>query len=209
MYQLPLRSAGRTGLRCNGRGHSDGTWAVKLPIVVVPVFAVLLVLPGCSGGEDRAVDPSPVASASASATTTVTATALPSAQPTTEVPPVVATNAFEAVETYVEPAPVYEEPYIVDCQMGLGPIATTWSDGSETGWSPYCQSVHDQVLQGEIDANTPTCETDVCVYPNGATIPNPNYPVVQTPSPWVQGQIDWQNCLEAGNTEDSCRATPN
>lgn len=106
---------------------------------------------------------------------------------------------------------MYEEPYIVECQHGggLGPIATSWSDGTESGWSEYCQSVHDQALQSEIDANTPTCETDVCVYPNGATIPNPNYRAVQTPSPWVQGQIDWQNCLDAGNTQEFCRTTLN
>ncbi|APT82665.1 hypothetical protein [Corynebacterium ammoniagenes] len=34
-------------------------------------------------------------------------------------------------------------------------------------------------------------------------------PVEQTPSPWVQGQIDWHNCLDAGNTEEYCRATLN
>lgn len=193
--------------RCNSRRPSDGTWAVKLPIAVVAVFAALFVLSGCAGGEDRAADPSPAGSATS--TVTATTTGAPSVLPPTEAPPVPVTTAVEPVETYVEPVPVYEEPYIVDCQMGLGPIATTWSDGSVTGWSSYCQSVHDQVLQGEIDANTPTCETDVCVYPNGATIPNPNYRVVETPSPWVQGQIDWQNCLEAGNTEDFCRATVN
>lgn len=31
----------------------------------------------------------------------------------------------------------------------------------------------------------------------------------RTPSPWVQGQIDWQNCIEAGNTQEYCRATVN
>ena len=72
-----------------------------------------------------------------------------------------------------EPA-VAEEPYIVDCQMGLGPIETYWSDGTVTGYSDYCQSVHDEVLQGEVDANTPTCDGTVCRYPSGATMPDPN-----------------------------------
>ncbi|WP_143545763.1 hypothetical protein [Rhodococcus sp. 14-2470-1a] len=182
---------------------------MKLPIAVVAVCAVLFVLSGCSGGEDRAADPSPAASATS--TITATTTAPSSVVPTTEAPPVPVTTAVEPVETYVEPSPVYEEPYIVECQRGggLGPIVTSWSDGTETGWSSYCQSVHDQALQSEVDANTPTCESAVCVYPNGATIPNPNYRVVQTPSPWVQGQIDWQNCLEAGNTDEFCRATLN
>jgi hypothetical protein len=34
-------------------------------------------------------------------------------------------------------------------------------------------------------------------------------PVEQTPSPWVQGQIDWVDCLDAGNTEEYCRETLN
>lgn len=189
--------------RCNGSCLSDGIGTVKLSIAVVAAFAALFVLSGCSDGESETADPLPAAPATS--TTTATTVFPPSVPPTTAPVP----TAVEPVEAYVEPAALYEEPFIVECQMGLGPIATTWSDGSETGWSSYCQSVHDQVLQGEVDANTPKCETDVCVYPNGATIPNPNYRVVQTPSPWVQGQIDWQNCLEAGNTEDLCRATLN
>lgn len=34
-------------------------------------------------------------------------------------------------------------------------------------------------------------------------------PVEQPHSPWVQGQIDWSNCLDAGNTEEYCRETLN
>ncbi|WP_139279889.1 hypothetical protein [Rhodococcoides yunnanense] len=182
---------------------------MKLPIAAIAVFAGLFVLSGCAGAEDISADTSPTASVSAP--TPVTTSVPPSILPTTAVPPAPVTTTVEPVETYVEPAPVYEEPYIVECQHGggLGPIATSWSDGSETGWSAYCQSVHDQALQSEVEASTPTCETDVCVHPNGATVPNPNYRVVQTPSPWVQGQIDWQNCLGAGNTREFCRATLN
>lgn len=77
-------------------------------------------------------------------------------------------------ETAAVEAPVVEEPYIVDCQMGLGPIVTYWSDGTVTGYSDYCQSVHDRVLQGEIEANTPECDGTVCRYPSGATMPDPN-----------------------------------
>jgi hypothetical protein len=124
-------------------------------------------------------------------------------------PPTLEPAPIAPEPTYEEPAIVDEEPYIVECQPGLGPIITRWSDGTETGWSEYCQSVHDQVLQSEVDANTPVCETEVCVYPNGATIPNPNYRVVPTPSSWVQGQIDWQNCLDAGNTAEFCRESLN
>lgn len=39
------------------------------------------------------------------------------------------------------------------------------------------------------------------VYPGGY----PKQPSPKQPSPWVQGQIDWANCLEQGNTEQECR----
>ncbi len=55
-----------------------------------------------------------------------------------------------AVETIV-----VQEPVIVDCQPGMGPITTYWSNGSVTGYSDYCQSVHDQALAEEVAANTP------------------------------------------------------
>lgn len=99
-------------------------------------------------------------------------TDIESAEPT---PPALAPDASTAVsKTAAVEAPVTEEPYIVDCQMGLGPIVTYWSDGTITGYSDYCQSVHDRVLQGEIDANTPVCDGTVCRYPSGATMPDPN-----------------------------------
>lgn len=94
--------------------------------------------------------------------------------------------------------------------MGLGPVESYWSDGSVTGYSDYCQAQHDQMLQAEVEANTPTCDGTVCRYPSGATVPdNRSVTTVRTPSPWVQGQIDWQNCIEAGNTQEYCRATLN
>jgi hypothetical protein len=182
---------------------------MKASFAAAGACAALVVLVGCSDGRDAAdrqssIVPSTTASRSAVVTTSS------SPPPTTAAAPIVPSTA-ETVEEYVEPVPVYEEPYIVECQRGggLGPIVTSWSDGTETGWSEYCQSVHDQALQSEVDANTPVCETSVCVYPNGVTRPNPDYRVVETPSPWVQGQIDWQNCLDAGNTEEFCRATLN
>lgn len=131
------------------------------------------------------------------------------------------------------------DPVPVDCQMGLGPIITSWSDGTVGGWSQYCQDVHDEVLAGEIAANTPVCDGVVCTYPSGATMPDPSTPQIPSDtsgavcdeiqcvypngyiarigdqnvpnylkpgnSPWVQGQIDWQNCLDSGKTTEQCR----
>lgn len=82
-----------------------------------------------------------------------------------------------------------EAPVIVDCQTGLGPIQTYWSDGSVTGYSEYCQSVHNQVLQAEVDANSPSCDGTVCRYPSGAVIPDPN----ATPDNRCTNQINYAN----------------
>jgi hypothetical protein len=159
---------------------------------------------GCADG-DQPVS-APVSTSVSASTTTATSSVAPTSSeiPEPEPAPTVTEEA-----TYESSADDYAEPFIVDCQPGLGPIKTFWSDGSQTGWSEYCQSVHDEALQGEVDANTAVCETELCIYPNGASYPNPNYRVVPTPSPWVQGQIDWQNCIDAGNTQDYCRSTLN
>ncbi|NKS16902.1 hypothetical protein GS490_11285 [Rhodococcus hoagii] len=94
--------------------------------------------------------------------------------------------------------------------MGLGPIETYWSDGTVTGYSDYCQGEHAQVLRAEVEANTPTCDGTVCRYPSGATVPDTrSTTTVEKPSRWVQDQIDWQNCIEAGNGQEYCRATLN
>ncbi|MDJ0012673.1 hypothetical protein [Rhodococcus erythropolis] len=115
------------------------------------------------------------------------------------------------METTVEYAPEpVAAPYIVSCQEDLGPVITYWSDGSVTGYSDYCQRQHDQILQSEVEANTPVCDGTICRYPSGATRPDTSSTtIVRTPSPWVQGQIDWTNCINAGNTEEFCRATTN
>ena len=103
-------------------------------------------------------------------------------------PPAISpTMAVPVPETTTVEAPVAEAPYIVDCQTGLGPIVTYWSDGTVTGYSDYCQSVHDQVLQGEVDANTPICDGTVCRYPSGATMPDPN----AVPDDRCTNQIDY------------------
>ncbi|MFJ6099359.1 hypothetical protein [Williamsia muralis] len=93
------------------------------------------------------------------------------APPSSTPPPAPAAPPAEIVaeETVVEP-----EPYIVGCQVGLGPIETYWSDGTVTGYSDYCQAQHDNSLSREREANTPVCDGIVCTYPNGAQVPDPN-----------------------------------
>lgn len=159
-----------------------------LALLIAPLVA-------CANTDQTA--PATTAATSTTATSTTPGTTLP----TTTVEP------ESIVETTPEPI---VEPYIVSCQLGLGPIETYWSDGSVTGYSDYCQAQHDQISRAEVEANTPTCDGTVCRYPSGATAPdNRSTTTVRTPSPWVQGQIDWQNCIDAGNSQEYCRATVN
>lgn len=79
-------------------------------------------------------------------------------------------------EESLQPSPAAPpaQPYIVDCQMGLGPVETYWSDGSVTGYSEHCQSVLDPTLREEREANTSVCDGTVCRYPSGVQFPDPN-----------------------------------
>jgi len=96
----------------------------------------------------------------------------------------------------------------------------------EAGEDWYAQSVVDQGLeQSELDANPSpypdspdkavfnSCwENGYAQFTDGSVRPYADceLPTVeQTPSPWVQGQIDWANCLDAGNTDEYCRETLN
>lgn len=69
-------------------------------------------------------------------------------------------------------------PHPVDCQTGMGPVVTTWSDGTVGDWSQQCQDLLDRVVQDEAEANTPVCDGTVCVYPNGATVPDTSAPSI-------------------------------
>lgn len=115
-----------------------------------------------SGGDDPGGD-------EPAATTTTVAPATPTEAATSEaeMPPPPPASPQPVTQA---PAPV-----IVDCQTGLGPIVTYWSDGSVTGYSDYCQSVHDEVLRHEREANTFECDGVVCRNPyTGVEMPDPN-----------------------------------
>lgn len=185
---------------------------MNLRLTAVAAALLLTTLTACGSNED-----SPD---TAEVTPTITAATTQSMTSSTPAP-ASASTVLESAAQIVEPAPVTEqiytttvaeapEPYIVSCQLGLGPVATYWSDGTVTGYTDYCQSEHDQILRAEVEANTPTCDGTVCRYPSGATVPdNRSVTTVRKPSPWVQGQIDWQNCIEAGNSQEYCRLNTN
>jgi hypothetical protein len=213
---------------------------VRSHVLVAAAFG-LVALAGCSSNGTATDSPATSSATAASSTGEVSFTDAP-APSTNEAP-----EASEAQVVPPAPAepPVPEpeaappvaapQPYITGCQMGLGPIETYWSDGTVTGYSDYCQQVHDQVLQGEVEANTPTCDGVVCTYPNGATIPDPNAPAPVEPAPQgsqdrngdgvISGfercgtacgeeptsgemQAEWLECLEQ-NPEEYCRETLN
>lgn len=128
--------------------------------------------PAASSEQTSTTLQSPTSTTSASTMTTLEPTPA-AAQETTEPAPTQEPIATETV--------VAQEPVIVDCQPGMGPVTTYWSDGSVTGYSDYCQSVHDRAVQAEAAANTPVCDGTVCTYPNGAQIPDPNAQQVIVP----------------------------
>ncbi|NGP06021.1 hypothetical protein G6038_11150 [Rhodococcus sp. 14C212] len=207
-----MRAYPRLGNETGGRGGIAGVKTLRL----LPILAIALVVSGCGDGDSSspaATTPAPSAvpvSTTNAAASSTTASSVPDSTSAEITPTATETVAEEpmVVEPVADEPVVVEEPYIVDCQLGLGPIVTYWSDGTVTGYSDYCQSIHDQVLADEVAANTPVCDGTTCRYPSGATRPDTNSSP-RSPSPWVQGQLDWQACKEAGNTDEYCRLTLN
>jgi hypothetical protein len=155
---------------------------------IVIALASALLLTAC-GAADNAPDDTTTQSSSTSSRTTTT-----SAEPVEEREGEGGPADEARVESSAEvPA---AQPYIVDCQMGLGPVETYWSDGTITGYSDYCQSVHDATLNEEREANTPVCDGIVCRYPSGAEFPDPDaVPTVDVPYTCNYDVL----CDEAGN----------
>lgn len=75
---------------------------------------------------------------------------------------------------------------------GLYEQGTTWFTDGTSGWTQYCSNNFH-------DGPPPVYEPQEPYAP----------PAQNTPSPWVQGQIDWSNCLESGKSEEQCRAELN
>lgn len=155
---------------------------------VAVTAAAALVLVGCSS-DPAASPPEQTSTTQPSPPTSTTHESEPAAAPETVEP--APTQEPIAVETIV-----VQEPVIVDCQPGMGPITTYWSNGSVTGYSDYCQSVHDQALAEEVAANTPVCDGGaVCTYPSGAQVVDPSANQVVIPYTCGYDVL----CDEAGN----------
>lgn len=113
-------------------------------------------------------------------------------------------------EAIVPPIPSESAPpTVVDCLRDgprfFGPALM--SDGSHRP-DPYCQHLADNPSDDVYWCDSIQMFTgvpDEC--PGARTAPEstPETVVPEEPSPWVQGQIDWSNCLAEGNTEQQCR----
>lgn len=67
--------------------------------------------------------------------------------------------------------------------QGLYEQGTTWFTDGTSGWTQYC-------------ANN---------FYDGLSMNTAPEPQNNEPSPWVQGQIDWADCLNSGHSEEECR----
>lgn len=170
----------------------------------VSAFAVLpLALAAC--GNNDASDPAPETTTVTTSPTAViddkpAETPPPEAESPIQEPEPRPEGAVEPIQQSPEAAPA---PVIVDCQTGLGPIVTYWSDGTVTGYSDYCQSVHDEVLRGEREANTFECDGTVCRNPyTGVEMPDPNATHVPDYSGGPSsGEIQMRYACEEGYAE--------
>ncbi|WML61005.1 hypothetical protein QNA09_00465 (plasmid) [Rhodococcus sp. AH-ZY2] len=170
-------------------------------LICTAVFAAAMAT-GCSSPDETAPTTTRIPS-STSVTSITTAPPTPAAVTTTDPAP------EQAPPVPVEPAPAETaaEPYIVSCQIGLGPIETYWSDGSVTGYSDYCQAQHDSVLEAEVAANTPICDGTVCRYPSGAVMPDPNAtPSTTTNRPYpTEDEAFIETCMaKSGQSREVC-----
>lgn len=160
---------------------------MKYAISIIAVTSLLLA--GCSHNDGAGLE-TPTSSASTSSQTS-SSSSTSSSSTNTPVPAVeqaTEENTVPSPEQQVQPpalAPV-AEPTVVECLEGT-PGPALWSDGTKR-YSQWCFDSRGgaQVLENES---------------NAGLVP----PAPQQPDPWVQGQIDWANCLEAGNTEEDCR----
>ncbi|WP_156516205.1 MULTISPECIES: hypothetical protein [unclassified Rhodococcus (in: high G+C Gram-positive bacteria)] len=105
--------------------------------LLIPISMLTLTVSACGGGEVT-----PQAPTTSSVKTLTSTDATPPPPPTT--------IAVAPPETPAPPAPEPTPATIVGCQSGYDPVTTTWSDGTVTGYSNYCQSVRDEFLQEQV-----------------------------------------------------------
>ena len=170
--------------------------------LTIALTALAITLAGCSSATEPAPTP-PGSAASSSPETSESSSSMPptseieEAKPETTKPEAKQpdpTMASPQADTPVAEAPAVEqapaEPVVVECLAGT-PGSARWSDGT-VSYSQWCFDTMggEQHLEDEANAGVP---------------PTPEQQQPRKPSPWVQGQIDWANCLDSGKTKEQCR----
>ena len=169
------------------------------------VLAIPLALAACGQPADDETAPSTTIS---TATSTTSSTVTSTSSTTTSAAPSSTAEPTPTQEPTPEAAPVEQapavpaevaEPYVVECLFGT-PGPSLMSDGT-TIYTDYCfyENGGPEYLEQESWANSP----------DNPALSEYYEQLEQQPSPWVQGQIDWTNCLNAGNSEQYCRDTLN
>lgn len=170
--------------------------------LTIALTALTIAVAGCSSNTEPAPAPpssaapsSPETSAppsSAEHTSTTEATEAETTKPEAKQPD--PTMASPQADNPIAEAPAVEqapaEPVVVECLEGT-PGSARWSDGT-VSYSQWCFDTMggEQSLEDEANAGVP---------------PTPEQQQPRKPSPWVQGQIDWANCLDSGKTKEQCR----
>lgn len=160
------------------------------------VFALALTIPAlclsaCSNGEpEKAPEPTTVTKAvtnpESSTESTTQSTTKPPPNPST--PPTRTTESPGATGYTGAPTgePTAINKTISHCaksSQGLYEQGTTWFTDGTSGWTQYCAN---NFYDG----------------PSTNTAPEPQN---NEPFPWVQGQIDWNYCLNARSSQEECR----
>ena len=98
-----------------------------------------------------------------------------------------------------DPTPINKSiSHCATSSQGLYEQGTTWFADGTSGWTQYCS---DNFYDGPPPSySEPGYAPETQEAPAGQN---------NEPSPWVQGQIDWTNCLNSGNTEEQCRSMLN
>lgn len=163
------------------------------------IFALALTIPAlclsaCSNGEpEKAPEPTTVTktvtspeSSTESTTQSTTKTPAPSTTTTRTTESSKPTGYTGAPNG--EPTAINKTiSHCAKSSQGLYEQGTTWFTDGTTGWTQYCAN---NFYDG----------------PSTNTAPEPQN---NEPSPWVQGQIDWADCLNSGHSEEECRAMLN
>lgn len=186
---------------------------------IAPLLLAMTLLSSCSHTttEDTVIE-----SVTATTTTTYTVTASPTTdtpepEPTIEEPAPIQEQApiQEPEETHIIeekvtqlPSNYSEEDYLRDTNKvvshcgihGIEEVGTTWFTDGTTGWTQYCA---DEMISQVPQQAPPAYSEEPAPIPYEE--PSQMYNQYGEPvSDWVQDQIRWSACIEAGNTQQYC-----